>query len=160
MQNKSTGVARDNLANLAKFDPEEDSISRFSQKSHSHPSEFIFDQGDSGREISSSQQGNDIPPANQAPIFVTAFTPLGDPIVVEADNPDHAAWIRSMNPEATAPTIVRCCDCAHAKIRSGIAKCGAGVVSRLPTGCWWATDRHFCASFKEGRESPACSQLD
>jgi hypothetical protein len=35
MQNESTSMAMAYLANLAKFDPDQDSISRFSQKTNS-----------------------------------------------------------------------------------------------------------------------------
>lgn len=34
-------------------------------------------------------------------VFVTCYTPLGSPILVEADNPDHADWLRRVNPPVT-----------------------------------------------------------
>lgn len=147
MQNESSSMAMAYLANLAKFDPQEDSFSRFSQKSHSHPSEMNSDRAASRLILEPSQSGNDLEPANQAfPILVECWTPSGIRRVVEADSVEHADWIRQMNPK---PQQVRCVDCHHATLNGGVAKCGVGVDSGLATGGFWYTDVHFCIEFAE-----------
>jgi len=47
------------------------------------------------------------------------------------------------------PATHSCSECIHATITSGIARCGAGVDSGIPSGGWWATDRHLCGQFEE-----------
>jgi hypothetical protein len=80
MQIESPDMAMANLANLAKFDPENSTFSRFSQKSHSHRAGFTF------------QAGSD------ATILVEAWTPAGNRMMVEAKDQEHAEWIQRMNP--------------------------------------------------------------
>lgn len=48
--------------------------------------------------LSPSPSGNDIEAANSERILVTAYTPSGLPMLVEADNPAHAEWIVRANP--------------------------------------------------------------
>ena len=147
MQNEFTSMAIANLANLAKFDPEEDSISRFSQKSHSHPSEINLDQSLSRLILEPSQSGNDLGPDNEIlPIMVECWTPSGIQRLVEVESVEQGMFVQHMNPK---PIRVTCSDCAHAIVASGIARCGAGVYSGLPIGGRWATDRHLCAWFAE-----------
>ena len=99
-------------------------------------------------ELEPDQSGSDLHPANDQPeIIVECWTPSGIRRLVYADSPEHAEWIRAMNPK---PTAVCCSDCTHANVQAGIAHCAAGVESGIPTGGWWATDRHLCGQF-EGR---------
>lgn len=51
--------------------------------------------------MESSPAGNDHPPANDppGPIRVTAWTPLGNPLMVTARDQEHADWIIRMNPQ-------------------------------------------------------------
>lgn len=54
--------------------------------------------------------------------------------------------------EESWPTLtptISCADCTHASIQAGVARCNAGVDSGIPSGGWWATDRHICSEFKE-----------
>lgn len=93
------------------------------------------------------QAGNDLHPANDHPeIIVECWTPSGIRRLVYADSPEHAEWIKTMNPK---PQTVCCADCQNATIQAGIARCGAGVDSGMATGGWWATDSHLCSEFKE-----------
>ena len=147
MQSESSGVAMAYLANLAKFDPEEDSISCFSQKSHSHRSEINLDQSLSRLILEPSQSGNDLGPDNELlPIIVECWTPSGIQRLVEVESVEQGMFVQRMNPK---PKRVTCSDCAHATVSSGIANCGAGVDSGITAGGWWATDRHLCAEFDE-----------
>ena len=100
-----------------------------------------------GSELSEgSQAGNDLPHANDQPnIIVVCWTPSGIRRLVYADSPEHADWIRAANPK---PRSVRCADCDHATVTSGIARCGVGVDSGLAPRGWWATDRHQCQLFE------------
>ena len=149
MESESTSMAMAYLANLAKFEPDEECFSRFSQKSHSHHSEIISDHSLSGLILEPSQSGNDLEPDNQIlPIIVECWTPSGTRMVINADSPDHADWVKQMNPAPKEVVIVRCFDCTHSRIERGVAKCLAGVDSGLPTGGWWATDRHHCEQFE------------
>lgn len=96
-----------------------------------------------GTEIHSGQGGHDIEPANHPePILATAYTPAGNMMMAEADSAEHAAWIERMNPR-----MVRCCDCVHANVKAGIARCGAGVDSGLPIAGYWHDDRHLCSAY-------------
>lgn len=145
MQNESTGMAMDILANLAKFDPHQDSISRFSQKSRSHSSELNLDQSLSRLILDSSQSGNDMEPDNETlPIIVTCWTPSGIERLVEVDSVEQGVLVQRMNQK---PEQRRCQDCYHATIESGIARCASGVDSGLPIRGWWATDKHICQEF-------------
>jgi len=147
MQNESTSMAMAYLANLAKFDPDQDSISRFSQKSHSHPPEINLNQPLSRLVLHPSQSGNDLEPGNETlPIIVECWTPSGIQRLVEVESVEHGLFVQRMNPK---PNRVTCSDCAQATVKSGIARCSAGVESGLPIAGWWATDLHLCAQFSE-----------
>jgi hypothetical protein len=37
------------------------------------------------------------------PLLVEVWTPSGTPLMVRADNADHAAWLQRMNPKPTNP---------------------------------------------------------
>ena len=86
----------------------------------------------SSETLTDSEGGHDLEPANDPPITVECWTPLGHPVRVTADSPEHAEWIRQSNPRP--PLTVRCTDCHHARIDGGIARCKAGVESGLPVG--------------------------
>ena len=92
------------------------------------------------------QGGHDLPASNDMaqPITVEVWTPAGDPVRVRARDQAHADFIKAMNP---GPGMVRCCDCQHATITNGIARCQAGVESGLPIQGFWAAGRHPCAEF-------------
>lgn len=49
---------------------------------------------------------------------------------------------------------VRCVDCMHSDITAGIARCRAGVDSKLPIQGRWATDAHICPWHFKSRDSP------
>ena len=100
-------------------------------------------------QLEPEQSGSDLTPANDpTSLLVECWTPSGIRRLVYADSHEHAEWIRAANPK---PPMVTCADCDHATITSGIARCGAGVDSGLPTGGFWATDRHLCDQFEEAR---------
>lgn len=69
--------------------------------------------------------------------------------------PESWPWLESyfietsvrMDMERIKP-MVKCADCRHASINSGIARCAAGVESGLPIAAFWASDRHLCASYE------------
>jgi hypothetical protein len=147
MQNESTSMAMAYLANLAKFDPDQDSISRFSQKSHSHPPEINLNQSLSRLVLQPSQSGNDLEPDNETLlIIVTCWTPSGIQRLVEVESVEQGLFVQRMNPK---PKRVTCSDCTYANVHVGIARCGAGVDSGIPAGGWWGTDSHLCSEFKE-----------
>ena len=125
-----------------------------------------------GSEIDSGQGGHDVEPANDPPVTLPASliraaihlcdsyrdTPeqraemLAD---IAHYSPEHWAWLEAylnetsyrMDMERTKP-MVKCADCRHASINSGIARCSVGVESGLPIGGFWYSDRHLCASYE------------
>ena len=173
MQSESTDMAMAYLANLAKFDPHEGSFSRFSQKSHSHPSEINLDQSLSRLILEPSLSGNDqgghdLPPANDPSALppdlvhaaLAACRAYGDGKAAQDElledlthyPPEQyseiAAHLRSRLNK------VRCADCMHSGILAGIAKCRVGVESGLPISGRWATDLHICPWHFKSRDSP------
>lgn len=120
-----------------------------------HKPDILEELRSPGAILDANQPGDDIEPANNPkPITVEAWTPAGILMLVEASSVEHAQWIERMNPPPIPARAVRCCECAHARVTAGIARCAVGVESGLPIAGFWATDRHRCGEYQGAEGCP------
>ena len=59
------------------------------------------------REVALEMDGSSDHQPATAEFWVLAFTPLGQPIRVRANNAEHAAWIQRMNPEPNGALMAK-----------------------------------------------------
>ncbi|QFY43122.1 hypothetical protein F6R98_11240 [Candidatus Methylospira mobilis] len=150
MENEFPSVAMANLANLAKFVPNEDAFSRFSQNSHSHPVRLKNDVAALAAELS-GRNGQPL-----ADVLALLDEPDKEAIETGSDPLRSQAWAFAVSqlPAASAIetvsvslALVRCADCAHAQAvdyHTAQIKCGAGRPAPGACGTWWGLDKKIC----------------